>query len=107
MYRTTPTMVRHSSYLEVLEVSFDLLDNATKQLQRKLRRDTRTQVRDRYFRVRILPMLLVWAVLWVLVTWLFADAVSLGVAIIVFCGVTLGIVVWLHHRAAAHAADNR
>jgi|TARA_Y100000385_G_C12902212_1_gene554734 hypothetical protein len=52
-------------------------------------------------------MLLVWAVLWALVTWLFADAVSLGVAIIVFCGVTLGIVVWLHHRAAAHAADNR
>ena len=107
MYRTTPIMNLHSRCLEVVGVDFESSDNAVKQLQQKLRRDTRTQVRDRYFRVRILPMLLVWAVLWALVTWLFADAVSLGVAIIVFCGVTLGIVVWLHHRAAAHAADNR
>ena len=51
-------------------------------------------------------MLLVWAVLWALVTWLFADAVSLGVAIIVFCGVTVAIVVWLHH-CAVEAADKR
>ena len=85
---------------------FDSSDNAVKQLQQKLRRDTRTQFRERYFAVRILPILLVWAVLWASVTWLFADAVSLAMAIMVFCVVTVVIVVWLHHRAV-DAADNR
>ena len=87
-------------------MSFDSSDNAVKQLQQKLRRDTRTQFRERYFAVRILPLLLVWAVLWASVTWLFADAVSLAIAIMVFCVVTVVIVVWLHHRAV-DAADNR
>ena len=87
-------------------MSFDSSDNAVKQLQQKLRRDTRTQFRERYFAVRILPILLVWAVLWASVTWLFADAVSLAMAIMVFCVVTVVIVVWLHHRAV-DAADNR
>ena len=87
-------------------MSFDSSDNAVKQLQQKLRRDTRTQFRERYFAVRILPILLVWAVLWASVTWLFADAVSLAIAIMVFCVVTVVIVVWLHHRAV-DAADNR
>lgn len=107
MYRTTPIMNLHSRCLEVVGVDFESSDNAVKQLQQKLRRDTRTQVRERYFRVRILPILLMWALLWASLTWLLAGAVSLAVAIIVFCGVTLGIVVWLHHLAAAHAADNR
>ena len=87
-------------------MSFDSSDNAVKQLQQKLRRDTRTQFRERYFAVRILPILLVWAVLWASVTWLFTDAVSLAIAIMVFCVVTVVIVVWLHHRAV-DAADNR
>jgi hypothetical protein len=87
-------------------VRLDSSDNAIKQLQRKLRRDNRTQVRERYFRVRILPMLLMWGLLWASVAWLSAKSVSLAMAIIVFCGVTLGIVVWLHHRAT-DAADNR
>ena len=106
MYRTMPPMHLHSSYLEVVGVDFDSSDNAVKQLQRKLRRDTHTRVRERYFTVRILPILMIWALLWASVTWLFADAVSLAVAIIVFCGVTVGIVGWLHHRAV-DAADNR
>jgi uncharacterized membrane protein YfbV (UPF0208 family) len=79
-------------------------DNPVKQLQQKLRRDTRAQVRERYFTVRILPMLVMWALLWASVTCLLADAISLAVAIIAFCGVTVGIVVWLHQRAV-DAAD--
>ena len=90
----------------MLKMSFDSSDNAVKQLQQKLRRDTRTQFRERYFAVRILPILLVWAVFWASVVWLFAGAISLAVAIMVFCVVTVGIVVWLHHRAV-DAADNR
>jgi hypothetical protein len=35
---------------------------------------------------------------------LLADAISLAVAIIAFCGVTVGIVVWLDQRAV-DAAD--
>ena len=106
MYRTTPIMHLHSTCLEVVRVDFESSNNAVKQLQQKLRRDTRTQFRERYFAVRILPILLVWAVLWASVTWLFADAVSLAIAIMVFCVVTVVIVVWLHHRAV-DAADNR
>ena len=90
----------------MVEVDFDSPDNAVKQLQQKLRRDTHTQVRERYFAVRIVPILLMWALLWASVTWLFAGTISLAVAIIVFCGVTVGIVVWLHQRAV-DAADNR
>ena len=84
----------------------DSSDNPVKQLQQKLRRDTRTQVRERYFAVRILPMLVMWGLLWASVTWLFAGAVSLAVAIIVFCGVTVAIVIWLHRRAV-RVADKR
>ena len=47
-----------SRCLEVVEVDFDSPDNAVKQLQQKLRRDTHTQVRERYFAVRIVPILL-------------------------------------------------
>ena len=50
MYRTTPIMNLHSRCLEVVGVDFESSDNAVKQLQQKLRRDTRTQVRERYFR---------------------------------------------------------
>ncbi len=85
-------------------MEFDQSDNAVEQLQQKLRRDTHTQVRERYFAVRILPMLLLWALLWASVTWLAAGAISLPVAIIVFCSVAVGIVIWLHQRAI-HAAD--
>ena len=104
MSRTMPTMRPHSICREAVRVDFDVSNNAVKQLQRKLRRDTRTQFRERYFAVRILPILLIWALLWASVTWLFAGAVSLAVAIIVFCGVTVAIVVWLHH-CAVEAAD--
>ena len=106
MYRTTPIMHLHSTCLEVVRVDFESSNNAVKQLQQKLRRDTRTQFRERYFAVRILPILLMWALLWASVTWLLAGAVSLAVAIIVFCGVTVAIVVWLHH-CAVEAADKR
>ena len=106
MYRTTPIMNLHSRCLEVVGVDFESSDNAVKQLQQKLRRDTRTQVRERYFRVRILPIFLMWALLWASLTWLLAGAVSLAVAIIVFCGVTVAIVIWLHRRAV-RVADKR
>ena len=106
MSRIMPTMRPHSICLEVVGVDFDVSDNAVKQLQQKLRRDTRTQFRERYFALRILPILLIWALLWASVTWLFAGAVSLAVAIIVFAAVSVGIVVWLHYRAV-DAADNR
>ena len=106
MCRTTPIMNPRSRCLKVVEANFDSSDNAVKQLQRKLRRDTHTQVRERYFAVRIVPILMMWALLWASVTWLFAGTISLAVAIIVFCGVTVGIVVWLHQRAV-DAADNR
>ena len=46
---------------------------------------------------------MMWALLWASVTWLLADAISLAVAIIAFCGVTVGIVVWLYQRAADEA----
>ena len=85
-------------------MEFDQSDNAVEQFQQKLRRDTHTQVRERYFAVRILPMLLLWALLWASVTSLAAGAISLPVAIIVFCSVAVGIVIWLHQRAI-HAAD--
>ena len=106
MCRTTPIMNPRSRCLKVVEVNFDSSDNAVKQLQRKLRRDTHTQVRERYFAVRIVPILLMWALLWASVTWLFAGTISLPVAIIVFCGVTVAIVAWLHH-CAGEAADKR
>jgi hypothetical protein len=95
-----------SRCLEVVEVDFDSPDNAVKQLQQKLRRDTHTRVRERYFAVRIVPILLMWALLWASVTSLFAGAISLAAAIIVFCVVTVGIVVWLHQRAV-DAADSQ
>lgn len=85
-------------------MNVDSSGNPVKQLQQKLKRDTRAQVRERYFAVRILPILMMWALLWASVTWLLADAISLAVAIIAFCGVTVGIVVWLYQRAA-DAAD--
>ena len=95
-----------SRCLEVVEVDFDSPDNAVKQLKQKLRRDTHTRVRERYFAVRIVPILLMWALLWASVTSLFAGAISLAAAIIVFCVVTVGIVVWLHQRAV-DAADSQ
>jgi uncharacterized membrane protein YfbV (UPF0208 family) len=85
-------------------MNVDSSGNPVKQLQQKLIRDTRAQVRERYFTVRILPMLVMWALLWASVTCLLADAISLAVAIIAFCGVTVGIVVWLDQRAV-DAAD--
>ena len=106
MYRTTPIMHLHSTCLEVVGVDFESSNNAVKQLQQKLRRDTRTQFRERYFAVRIVPILLMWALLWASVTSLFAGAISLAAAIIVFCVVSVGIVVWLHH-CAVEAADKR
>ena len=54
-------------------------DNPVEQLREKLARDARWRVRERYFALRIVPVLLVWALLMAA-----GGLISLGVALTIY-----------------------
>ena len=56
-------------------------DNPVEQLREKLARDARWRVRERYFALRIIPVLIFWALLMVAATLAASGLISLGVAL--------------------------
>ena len=53
-------------------------DNPVEQLREKLARDARWRVREQYFALRIIPVLLVWALLMAAATVAAGGLISLG-----------------------------
>lgn len=80
-------------------------DSPVERLQRKLAGDTAQQARDRYFAVRILPLLLVWALLMAVSKVVVGGLISLGVALTTYFGGAVVLVIWLESRARRHAGE--
>ena len=80
-------------------------DNPVEQLREKLARDARWRVRERYFALRIVPVLLGWALLMAAATVAAGGLISLGVALTTcFSGGVL-LVIWLERRARRDADE--
>ena len=73
--------------------------NPVKQLREKLARDARWRVRERYFALRIVPVLLAWAVLMAAATVAAGGLISLGVALTTYFSGAVLLVIWLERRA--------
>lgn len=80
-------------------------DNAVERLQRKIAREASQQARSRYFAVRILPVLLLWALLMAAAKVVAGGLISLGVALTTYFSGAAVLVIWLEHRARRHAAE--
>ena len=80
-------------------------DNPVERLQQKIARDTAQQARGRYFAARILPVLLVWALLMAAAKAVAGGLISLGVALTSYFGGAAVLVVWLECRARRHAGE--
>ncbi len=80
-------------------------DNPVERLQRKIARDTAQQARGRYFAVRILPVLLVWALLMAAAKVMAGGLISLGVALTSYFGGAVVLVIWLECRARRHVGE--
>tara|TARA_B100000035_G_scaffold247276_1_gene215963 strand:- start:2421 stop:2684 length:264 start_codon:yes stop_codon:yes gene_type:complete len=76
--------------------------NPVEQLREKLARDTRWRVRERYFALRIVPVLLVWALVMTAATVAAGGLISLGVALTTYFSGALLLVIWLERRARRH-----
>ena len=81
-------------------------DNPVEQLREKLARDARWRVRERYFALRIVPVLLVWALLMAAATVAAGGLISLGVALTTYFSGAVLLVIWLE-RCARRYADER
>ena len=81
-------------------------DNPVEQLREKLARDARWRVRERYFALRIVPVLLVWALLMAAATVAAGGLISLGVALTTYFSGAVLLVIWLARRAR-RSADER
>ena len=77
--------------------------NPVEQLQAKIARDARWRERERYFALRIVPVLLVWALLMTAASVAAGDLISLGVALTTYFSGAVLLVIWLERRARRHA----
>lgn len=73
--------------------------NPVEQLREKLARDARWRARERYFALRIVPVLLAWAVLMAAATVAAGGLISLGVALTTYFSGAVLLVIWLERRA--------
>ena len=73
--------------------------NPVEQLREKLARDARWRARERYFALRIVPVLLAWAVLVAAATVAAGGLISLGVALTTYFSGAVLLVIWLERRA--------
>ena len=80
-------------------------DNPVEQLREKLARDARWRVRERYFALRIVPVLLVWALLVAAATLAAGGLISLGVALTTYFSGAVPLVIWLERRARRYADE--
>ena len=81
-------------------------DNPVEQLREKLARDARWRVRERYFALRIIPVLLVWALLMAAATVAAGGLISLGVALTTYFSVAVLLVIWLERRARRYSDES-
>ena len=79
--------------------------NPVEQLREKLARDTRWRVRERYFALRIVPVLLTWALLMAATTVVACGLISLGVALTTYFSGAVLLVIWLERRARRHTGE--
>ena len=80
-------------------------DNPVEQLREKLARDARWRMRERYFALRIVPVLLVWALLMAAATVAAGGLISLGVALTTYFSGAVPLVIWLERRARRYADE--
>ena len=80
-------------------------DNPVEQLREKLARDARWRVREQYFALRIIPVLLVWALLMAAATVAAGGLISLGVALTTYFSVAVLLVIWLERRARRYSDE--
>ena len=80
-------------------------DNPVEQLREKLARDARWRVRERYFALRIVPVLLVWALLMAAATVAAGGFISLGVALTTYFRGAVLLVIWLERRARGYTDE--
>ena len=81
-------------------------DNPVEQLRAKLARDARWRVREQYFALRIIPVLLVWALLMAAATVAAGGLISLGVALTTYFSVAVLLVIWLERRARRYSDES-
>ena len=81
-------------------------DNPVEQLREKLARDARWRVREPYFALRIIPVLLVWALLMAAATVAAGGLISLGVALTTYFSVAVLLVIWLERRARRYSDES-
>ena len=81
-------------------------NNPVEQLREKLARDARWRVRERYFALRIVPVLLVWALLMAAATVVAGGLNSLGVALTIYFSGAVLLVIWLERRARRRADEH-
>ena len=79
--------------------------NPVEQLREKLARDARWRERERYFALRIVPVLLAWAVLMAAATVAAGGLISLGVALTTYFSGAVLLVIWLERRARRYADE--
>ena len=79
--------------------------NPVEQLREKLARDARWRARERYFALRIVPVLLAWAVLMAAATVAAGGLISLGVALTTYFSGAVLLVIWLERRARRHSDE--
>ena len=79
--------------------------NPVEQLREKLARDARWRERERYFALRIVPVLLAWAVLMAAATVAAGGLISLGVALTSYFSGAVLLVIWLERRARRHTDE--
>ena len=81
-------------------------DNPVEQLREKLARDARWRVREQYFALRIIPVLLVWALLMAAAKVAAGGLISLGVALTTYFSVAVLLVIWLERRARRYSDES-
>ena len=77
--------------------------NPVEQLREKLAGDARWRVTERYFALRIVPVLIFWALLMAAATVAAGGLISLGVALTAYFSGALLLVIWLERRARRYA----
>ena len=80
-------------------------DNPVEQLREKLACDARWRVRERYFALRIVPVLLVWALLMAAAKVAAGGLISLGVALTTYFSGAALLVIWLARRARRYTDE--
>ena len=80
-------------------------NNPVEQLREKLARDARWRLRERYFGLRIVPVLLVWALLMAAATVAAGGLISLGAALTTYFSGAVLLVIWLARRARRYTDE--